>query len=168
MLYRRLADIVVLVHCLVGAFFLGGAFLAWLFPWIALIHIPLAVWVSAAFIMGWTCPLTPLENRLRKAAGNSGYEGSFVDHYFGRFVGLTPPTADGQLPSKIGRTNEFILGVFFCIMTIVPHAANLNQYRDAIWPPRIESVCYVAAHNERRGRWLPSLRFSSHSASPGK
>ncbi|HEX4129579.1 MAG TPA: DUF2784 domain-containing protein [Pirellulales bacterium] len=134
MLYRRLADVVVIIHCIVCVFFLFGAFLAWKYSWIALIHIPLAAWVSAAFILGWTCPLTPLENRLRKAAGSRGYEGSFVDHYLGWFLGMTPP-ADGELPCEIGRRNEIILGTFFCILTIVPYGAKLGQYHDAIWPP---------------------------------
>jgi hypothetical protein len=132
-LYRRLADFVVLIHCLVAVFLFVGGFLAWLHPSIALIHIPLALWVSAAFIRGWTCPLTPLENQLRKTAGSRGYDGSFVDHYLGQFVGLTP--AGSQLPSQIGRRNEIILGAVLCILTMMPHGANLGRYHDAIWPP---------------------------------
>ena len=31
--------------------------------------------------MGWVCPLTPLENRLRQAGGEPGYVGSFVEYY---------------------------------------------------------------------------------------
>lgn len=134
-LYRRLADSVVILHCLIGVFFLLGAFLARHHPWIALIHVPLAVWVSAAYMMGWTCPLTPLENRLREAAGSRGYEGSFVDHYLGRLAGMAPPAAEGSIRPKSGRTNEIILGVFFSIMTVGLHCANLGRYGDAIWPP---------------------------------
>ena len=129
MLYRRLADVVVVIHWLISGFFLLGAFFARQHAWIALFHFPLAVCVSVAFIMGWTCPLTPLENRLRKAAGELGYQGSFVDYY----LGIPPDTAT---PIKNRRRREVILGVFFCLLAIVPHGANLDKYHDAIWPPQ--------------------------------
>lgn len=29
----------------------------------------------------WICPLAPLENQLRYAAGSEGYLGGFVEHY---------------------------------------------------------------------------------------
>ena len=29
------------------------------------------------------CPITPLENVLRRAAGTSGYPGGFIEHYLG-------------------------------------------------------------------------------------
>ena len=32
-------------------------------------------------MVGWTCPLTPLENWLRRLGGEAGYSGGFVDHY---------------------------------------------------------------------------------------
>src|SRR4051794_4755440 len=67
MLYRLLADFVIVIHCVIAWFLLFGAFLARQQPSFALLHVPLAIWVSAAFIMGWTCPLTPLENWFRKA-----------------------------------------------------------------------------------------------------
>lgn len=128
MLYRRLADVVVVIHWLIGGFFLLGGFFARQHAWIALFHVPLAIWVSAAFIMGWTCPLTPLENRLRKAAGELGYQGNFADHYLG-----IPDTA---IPIKNRRRREVILGVSFCLLAIVPHGANLGNYHEAIWPPQ--------------------------------
>ena len=134
MLYRRLADVVVVIHWFLGGFFLLGAFFARQHPWVAFLHVPLAIWVSAAFIKGWTCPLTPLENRLRKAAGEQGYQGNFVDHY----LGMSPPP-DTATPIKKRPRREVTLGVCFCLFAIVPHAANLGTYRDAIWPPQSKS-----------------------------
>jgi len=129
-LYRRLADFVVVIHWLMAGFFLLGAFFAREHPWIALFHIPLAIWISIAFIMGWTCPLTPLENRLREAAGERGYHGNFVDHYLG--MNFPPDTA---VPIKNRRKRDVILGAFFCLFAIVSHGLNLHEYHDAIWPP---------------------------------
>ncbi len=45
------------------------------------LHIPAAVWVALISFKGWICPLTPLEIRLRRAAGEQGYSGGFVEHY---------------------------------------------------------------------------------------
>lgn len=81
MLYRRLADFIMVVHFLIAIFCVLGAAFTWRSPWIAFVHVPLVIWVCAASVLGWNCPLTPLENRLRVAAGGQGYEGSFVDHY---------------------------------------------------------------------------------------
>jgi hypothetical protein len=143
-LHRWLADLVVVIHCLVGVFFLLGAFLAWRFPWVALFHIPLAIWVTAAFLLGWTCPLTPLENRLRRLAGEQGYDGSFVDHYLGRFVGMSPPD-DSTALIKNSRRNEVILGLVFSTMTVILHGVNVGNYHDAIWPPQSKPPGAVGA-----------------------
>lgn len=44
-------------------------------------HIPAAIWGALITFFGWTCPLTPLENRFRRLAGEAGYAGSFIEHY---------------------------------------------------------------------------------------
>lgn len=77
--------------------------------------------------------MTPLENRFRKAAGEQGYDGGFLDHYF-RISG-PPPDAP---PTKKGRRINMIIGVFCILIAIVPHGANLEKYHDAIWPPHFE------------------------------
>ena len=32
-------------------------------------------------LTGWICPLTPLENQLRRQRGGAGYEGDFIARY---------------------------------------------------------------------------------------
>ena len=125
MIYRRLADLVVAVHALIVVFFLCGGLLSWRHPWIALFHIPLAVWVTTVFLVDIPCPLTPLENRLRKAAGQQGYETSFVDHYLISF--LARPREKGGT-----RQEEIALGVIFGGVSLAVHAANFAHYRAAI------------------------------------
>ena len=90
-----------------------------------MIHIPLAAWVTAVFLMDWTCPLTPLENHLRKAAGEQGYEGGFVDHYLLPF--FARPREKGST-----RQEEIGVGVLFAVASFAVHAVNVAQYRDAI------------------------------------
>lgn len=81
MVYRVLADFVVLLHLLFIIFaLLGGALVRWR-SWILFVHIPAALWVTVISFKGWVCPLTPLENQLRLAAGIEGYPGGFVEHY---------------------------------------------------------------------------------------
>jgi len=78
---RVLADVVVVAHALFVVFALvGGALVLWR-PAIAILHIPAAAWGAWVEFTGTICPLTPLENHWRRAAGAAGYEGGFVEHY---------------------------------------------------------------------------------------
>jgi hypothetical protein len=79
--YRFGADLVLLVHLLfIGFAIVGGiAVLRW--HWLALVHLPAALWATVVELMGWVCPLTPLEVYLRVAAGDAGYSGGFIQHY---------------------------------------------------------------------------------------
>ena len=79
--WRLLADAVVLLHLAVVAFIVLGGMLAWRWPRAALVHVPFAIWGVAIEVGRWVCPLTPLENRLRRLGGEAGYEGGFVEHY---------------------------------------------------------------------------------------
>ncbi len=93
MFQRIAADIVVLVHFIFILFVVLGGVLVLRRPRIAWIHLPVAAWGALIEFTGWICPLTPLENRLRMAAGESGYTGSFIGEYLLPVVyppGLTP------------------------------------------------------------------------------
>jgi hypothetical protein len=81
MFYRLLAELVVLAHFCFIAFVAGGALLAWQWPRLLWLHLPAVVWAVAIVMVGFPCPLTPLENHLRRRAGQAGYAGGFVDHY---------------------------------------------------------------------------------------
>lgn len=75
------ADAVVLLHFAFILFVIGGGILVWRWPRVVWLHLPAAAWGALMAITGWICPLTPLENHLRLAAGEAGYPGGFVDHY---------------------------------------------------------------------------------------
>jgi hypothetical protein len=95
MLLRWAADAVVLLHLLFILFVLGGGLLVLRWPRLALLHLPAAAWGVAVELLHLYCPLTPLENRLRQAAGQAGYDGGFVEHYLIPLIypaGLTPQT----------------------------------------------------------------------------
>jgi hypothetical protein len=59
---------------------IGGA-LAWRWRALRWLHVPAVLWAIAVELGGWICPLTPLENRLRAAAGQATYGGDFLQHY---------------------------------------------------------------------------------------
>ncbi|AAZ34506.1 DUF2784 domain-containing protein [Pseudomonas savastanoi pv. phaseolicola] len=93
MFYRVAADAVVAFHLLFIVFVLFGGLLVVSRPWLALLHVPAAAWGAAVEFLHLYCPLTPLENTLRRTAGEQGYDGGFVEHYLIPLIypaGLTP------------------------------------------------------------------------------
>ena len=80
-MYQLLADSVLVLHFLFIAFVLGGGLLALRWPRVLWLHVPAVVWGVVVEIMGWICPLTPLENQLRTLAGGGAYAGSFIERY---------------------------------------------------------------------------------------
>lgn len=81
MTYRLLADAVLLGHLGFILFVLGGGLLVRRWRWVAGLHLPCAAYGAAIEQWGWTCPLTPLENRLRALGGEPGHASGFVEHY---------------------------------------------------------------------------------------
>jgi len=88
-----LADLVVVLHLAFIAFAIAGGLLALRWRRAPLLHLPAVAWSAFIEASGGVCPLTPLENQLRRSAGASGYTGGFVEHYVVPLVypvGLTP------------------------------------------------------------------------------
>jgi hypothetical protein len=81
MIYRGLADFVVLVHMAFVLFATLGGFLVFKWRRVAWFHIPAALWAALIEFVGWACPLTPLENWLRRQGGEIGYQTSFIERY---------------------------------------------------------------------------------------
>jgi hypothetical protein len=75
------ADVVVALHFAFVAFVVLGGLLVLRWPRLAWLHVPAVVWGALIEFTGWICPLTPLENRLRRAAGEAAYEGDFIARY---------------------------------------------------------------------------------------
>jgi hypothetical protein len=78
---RVLATVVVLVHLAFVAFVVLGGVLALRWPRAAWVHLPVALWGAMIALVGFICPLTPLENWLRVKAGGTPYETGFLEHY---------------------------------------------------------------------------------------
>jgi hypothetical protein len=78
---QLLADLVVLLHLSFILFAAFGGLLALRWRRVMWLHVPAAAWAAVVELSGRLCPLTPLENRLRRAAGEAGYDGDFIAHY---------------------------------------------------------------------------------------
>lgn len=98
--YGYLADLVVALHLAFVLFVVLGGLLVLRWRWVAYLHVPAAIWGAWIEFAGWVCPLTPLENSLRSAAGGAAYQGDFVEHY------ILPVL----YPSALTRNIQLILG----------------------------------------------------------
>ena len=76
-----LADGVLVVHLAFIVFVLLGGLLVLRWPRVAWLHVPAVIWGIYVELSGRICPLTPLENSLRQAAGQVGYSAGFIEHY---------------------------------------------------------------------------------------
>ncbi len=95
MLWWLLADALVVVHFAFTGFVIFGGFLTWRWPRAALAHLPALLWGCWIEVSGAICPLTPLENHLRRLGGGAGYRGGFLAHYLASLLypeGLTAHT----------------------------------------------------------------------------
>jgi hypothetical protein len=99
---RIAADLILVIHFGFIAFVALGGFLVLKWPWIGALHVPAWIWGALIEFSGWTCPLTPLEQTLRRTAGGSGYQGSFIEHYLLRLV----------YPDELTRTLQLAIGAF--------------------------------------------------------
>jgi hypothetical protein len=81
MFLKLAADFVVLLHLAFILFVVLGGLVVFRWPRFMWLHIPAAAWGAFIELTGRVCPLTPLENRLRIAAGETGYSGGFIEEY---------------------------------------------------------------------------------------
>lgn len=119
MIARLLADAVLLLHGLFILFVVAGGALVWRWPLVALLHLPAVAWAAWISWAGGVCPLTPLENTLRRAAGQEGYEGGFVQHYLLRAI----------YPEALTREWQVGVGVFVAVLNLGLYALMLLRHR---------------------------------------
>lgn len=120
MIHAVLADLLLVVHLAFVVYVVaGGLLVAWR-RWTAWIHVPCAAYGVAIELFGWICPLTPLEQALRRRAGETGYEGGFVEHYL---EGLLYPAGWGEL--------RFALAAMVVIANVAVYAWIFLRHRKA-------------------------------------
>ncbi len=120
MIQRILADLVVVVHFGFIVFVILGGLLALRWRRAIWLHLPAAAWGFAIEVFGWICPLTPLENRLRRASGEAGYPGGFIEHY------LIPV----MYPAGLTRGIQWVLAGLVVLVNVVVYAVVWRRRRN--------------------------------------
>jgi hypothetical protein len=111
MIYRLLADALLVVHAAFVAFAVLGGFAVLRWPRVAWLHLPAAAWGAFIEFSGWICPLTPLENALRLKGGEAGYSGGFIEHY------LVP----ALYPAGLTRPTQLALGTGVLVLNVTAY-----------------------------------------------
>jgi Protein of Unknown function (DUF2784) len=114
--WRLLAGAVVVLHFCFVLFVAVGGLLVWRRPGLAWAHLPAVTWGIWVEVSGGICPLTPLENHLRRLGGEAGYSGDFIGHY------LLPVL----YPAGLDRPLQFALAALVLIL-------NLAAYSRLAW-----------------------------------
>ena len=119
MIYRALADLVLVVHLAFVLFVVLGGLLVVRWPWLAWLHIPAAIWGVLIEYTGWICPLTPLENSLRVKGGEAGYAGGFIQHYIQPVL----------YPAGLTRSTQVVLGSMALLVNLAAYAIVSSRLR---------------------------------------
>jgi hypothetical protein len=112
MIYRVLADAVIVIHLAFVLFVLLGGLLVLRWRKLAWVHLPAAFWGAAIEFGGWLCPLTPLESRLRQMGGAAGYSGGFLEQYLLSLV----------YPAELTRSIQMLLGLVVLAVNIIVYS----------------------------------------------
>lgn len=115
MLFLWLSDLTVLIHFGFVIFVVLGGLLLFRWRWVVFLHLPAIIWGALVEFTHWICPLTYLENWLRKQAGIAAYRGDFVTHY------LLPILYPANLTAHI----QIFLGAFVIVINLFIYAALL-------------------------------------------
>jgi hypothetical protein len=114
MIYRLLADALVLLHFLFILFVLFGGLLVLRWRKLMWVHLPCFVWGVLIEWVGWICPLTPWEQWLRSRAGEAAYEGGFINHYIMPLV--YPPGLTREIQWLLGGGVLLLNAVIYVII----------------------------------------------------
>jgi Protein of Unknown function (DUF2784) len=115
--WSLLADGVVVIHFAFSTFVVFGGFLTWRWRWLAFVHVPALAWGSWVEVSHSICPLTPLENHLRRLAEEAPYSGGFLAHYLVRV--LYPPGLTWHI--------QWLLAALLLALNVVAYAGYYRR-----------------------------------------
>lgn len=128
MRFHLWADLVVLLHASFVLFVLLGGLAVLRWHRLAWLHLPAALWGAAIELGGWVCPLTYLENRLRRMGGGAGYGTTFIERCLEPLLYPLGLTRHAQL--VFGLTALLInLAVYACLWIRRRRAADARTER---------------------------------------
>ena len=122
MIYRVLADLILVTHFAFAIFtVLGGLLvLRWRSLW--WVHLASVFWGVLIQWANWTCPLTPLERYLREMGGEGGYRGGFIEHYVSMIL----------YPENLTIELRYVLGIVLIAVNLMVYGYMfLRKWREA-------------------------------------
>ncbi len=123
--YWLAANLLLVLHLGFVCFVVLGGILVLKWRRVVVLHLPAVLWGALIEYQGWICPLTPLEQRLRHAAGQDGFAGGFIEHY------LLPIL----YPAQLNREMQIYLGSLVIVINIALYGLLLRrivrEWRDA-------------------------------------
>ncbi|MGD0992500.1 MAG: DUF2784 domain-containing protein [Gemmatimonadales bacterium] len=125
MIYRALADLVLLLHLAFVLFVVLGGLLVLRRPKVAWLHLPCAAWGVLIEFAGWICPLTPWEVSLRMRGGEAGYAGGFIAHYVTALL----------YPAGLTRGVQVVLGAFALLLNLTIYSWIVARRRRTVDRP---------------------------------
>jgi hypothetical protein len=99
MVWRALAEVVMVVHGALLLFFIVGGFLAWRWPRLIWLHLAIVVWNLVITLVDFGCPVTATEKYFRRLGGESVYQGGHIHHYL---EGQLWPERSTPVVEKVG------------------------------------------------------------------
>jgi hypothetical protein len=112
-----LADLLVVLHLTFVVFVVAGGLVVLRWPKVAWVHLPAAAWGAMVEITGWICPLTPLENWLRRRSGLDVYAGDFVARYI----------APTLYPEGLTRESQLLMGAVVVVLNAAIYTVVLRR-----------------------------------------
>ena len=80
--------------------------------WMPWVHLPAMLWGAATEFFHLVCPLTPLENHLRRQGGGETYSGDFIERYLVPII----------YPEALTQELQLLLGSALLLFNIVVYA----------------------------------------------
>lgn len=118
-MYGILAGVIIVAHFLFIAFVAAGGLLVLRWPRLAWVHLPAVVWGVVVELTGWICPLTPLENYLRRLGGSSSYSGGFIEQYLIPII----------YPANLTAATQYILGGLVIVVNLILYFLVIRKQR---------------------------------------
>ncbi|HSS75376.1 MAG TPA: DUF2784 domain-containing protein [Thermoanaerobaculia bacterium] len=119
MIYRALAEALVVFHFGFVIFVCLGGLLVLRWRRVAWFHLPAAIWGAFVEFTQTICPLTPLENHLRHLGGQAGYSGGFIEHHITRVL----------YPDGLSKPIQVALGVFVVLLNVTVYTVVFLRRR---------------------------------------
>lgn len=119
MYYVLAADLVVLVHFTFILYAVFGGLFVLKWPktlWLHGLALGWGVWVEFS---GRICPLTPLENWLRRQAQQKSYQGDFVEHYLVPLI----------YPESLQRSDQIAMGGVLLLVNLVIYGVVIYRLK---------------------------------------